>query len=143
MENKKGTNLILPPEDANVITLPSATIWEDKSGLIIVLANGHQTLEYAKENQESIVKLARGKKKPILIDYTNILSISREARMYYGSEEHSVTVAACAIVINSLIGKMIANFHIGLNKATTPVKLFTDVTEAKKWLSRFINEDHQ
>jgi len=98
-----------------------------------------ETLETAVKNTDVTTEFsrARGKKLPMLMDYRNLKSISREARDYYAGEVIAGSICACAIIIGNPISKVIANFYMGLNKPLVPTKLFTSEKEAIKWLNSF------
>lgn len=140
MKTRK-TPQLSPPPNTKTISTATATCWIDEFGIAIFIAHGNQTLENAKENMAAYRQIACGKKTPALLDFSDIQFITREAREYYASEESSSLVLAIAIVNNSVIGKVIGNFFLGLNmnKVGAPVKLFTNVNEAKTWLRQFLN----
>jgi hypothetical protein len=143
MESKKRNWQITPPPTAKTIETATTCCWLDDSGIAIFIAEGTQTIENAKENMAVCRQLTSGKKTPVLLDFSNLTSMTREARAYYASEESSSIVSAVAIVTTSVISKLIGNFFIGLNKAAeAPVKIFTNVNEAKGWLRQFIEKSN-
>ncbi|MCB1193628.1 MAG: STAS/SEC14 domain-containing protein [Leptospiraceae bacterium] len=110
-----------------------------KDGLIQVdaLPNSKMTIEDAIENIEAQKSLANGKKYPLLVNLGAVGSINRDARVYLGGTEAEKNISATAIVVSSIVGKIIGNFMIGLNKTIYPTRLFTEVREAIAWLEQF------
>ena len=99
-------------------------------------------IEDAKKNSVLVNSFVNPKKYPIIIDTTKIKSISKEARDYYSIRDRDSKVNAIAIIRSSIIGNMVANFFIGLNKPTVPTKLFDREDEAVKWCLKFKEEAH-
>lgn len=95
-------------------------------------------LEAAKESVATGRQLAQGRKRPVMVVFGKVRSLSREARAYFAGEETSLYTSAIALVIESQISKIIGNFMIGLNKTVYPTKLFTSEEEALSWLRTFL-----
>lgn len=70
----------------------------------------------------------------LLIDLTDIRSMSRDAREEYKTSSADENVKAIALVTESVVGRMIANFFLSFNKAKAPIKLFNNYNAAEKWL---------
>lgn len=75
---------------------------------------------------------------PMLSNIKSIENITKEARDFLASEKGCEGIIAAAILINSVLGSMIGNFWIRINKPLRPTKLFTDEDEAKKWLANYV-----
>jgi hypothetical protein len=73
---------------------------------------------------------------PLLIHTNKVKYISREARNYLASKEGCQKIKSCAILTNSIVTKVIANFFLQINKPLVPTKLFTNEDSARKWLSK-------
>lgn len=74
-------------------------------------------------------------KLPVLVDISNIKTLSREARLYVTNSPESVSICkAVALLVGSPITSVIGNFFMGLNKPVYPLKLFNQLEEAVKWL---------
>ena len=78
---------------------------------------------------------------PMLLNATQMKSITKPARDFLASEEGCEGIIAGAFLINSSFGRMIGNFFIRINRPLRPAKIFTDEIEAKKWLSTYIKKD--
>ena len=66
-----------------------------------------------------------------------IKSISRDARMYYANERTASIQRATALLVDSPLTRVIANFFMGLNRPLSPSRMFTDQTQAIRWLQTF------
>jgi len=123
-----------------IIKTSTAKITQVDDGIILAeyFARAEETLETAIENIKGCAEFAGNNRLPVFIDYTNIRSITREARGYYAGEECSQVVSATAILTRNTISKVIANFYLGLNKPKNPTKLFTSKENAIKWLKGFL-----
>ena len=97
------------------------------------------TLEDAKITVAKQQDILNGKKLPLFVDISQILSIEKNARTYFstiGSEDP----LAVALLVKTPLSKMIGNFFIGLNKTICPSKLFTTEREAISWLNGYKSE---
>lgn len=113
-------------------------VWYDKS-LDIAFASFDEgaelTIEQTKPFTRAVIKVTGGRVCPLLIDFKNMKSQTKETRDYYAKDpEHGKTHSAAALVVNSLLTRMIANFFLGMNKAVKPVRLFDDRESAILWL---------
>jgi hypothetical protein len=107
---------------------------------VVTHAGAEVNLEDAKEHIEAGRELAAGLEYTLLlVDVSQIRSITRDARVYYAnpSGTQDFENRAVAILVDSPLSKVVANFFIGLNRPVTPVKLFTAESEALAWLAEF------
>ncbi|WP_114779000.1 DUF7793 family protein [Botryobacter ruber] len=93
-------------------------------------------LNNAKINVKDRVEFFDGVAYPCLFDITKIKHSTKEARDYLANEGSELIVAS-AIVVNSPVIKMMANFYITVNKPQIPTRMFTDRESAMEWLSQF------
>ena len=80
---------------------------------------------------------SKGISYPVLIDATEVQSITKEARDYFATDEGVSLITASALVLNSVVGKFLGNFFLQINKPKAPLKIFTDEKEAEKWLQKY------
>lgn len=85
------------------------------------------------------MKLYGEKDYPLLIHMTNVKHVTKEAREYFASKEGCKKIKSCAIITNSIVTRVIANFFLTLNKPLVPTKLFTNEEHAKQWLSNSVH----
>jgi hypothetical protein len=100
--------------------------------------NSVTTLTDAVEYLKIQKKLAKGIKRPLLVNIGNIKSMDRDARIYLGSDVAGENINSVALVISSHLGRIIGNFFLGLNKTKYPTRLFTSTAEADIWLREFL-----
>ncbi len=125
----------VPP---NAIEITCYYTWQGEDGVARtkVKPGADVTLKEARENSEAVNSFYTGKKFPLLVDARGIRSMTREARSQFSLKGRESGVNAFAIVIDSSISKVVGNFFMGLNKPAVPARLFTDETEALKWLKQ-------
>ncbi|MDP1744376.1 MAG: hypothetical protein Q8L90_02295 [Bacteroidota bacterium] len=97
---------------------------------------------------QTVQKLVADRKKvfngilyPIIANVTSLKSSTKAARDFFASEAGCEGISAAAVIINSPVGSIIGNFYIRISKPLRPTKLFTDITEAKKWLEKFVKKE--
>ena len=74
-----------------------------------------------------------------LMDCTNVLSMSKEARDY--AEKHGQELLySCAVLINSHVGKALYNSYNKFNPPKIPFVFFTKKEKAVEWLLTFKQE---
>lgn len=87
-----------------------------------------------KNMTDAMLHLGKGKQLPVLIIIEKYSDMSDEARTYAASEEALKYTKANAIVINSIINRMAANFFIRFAKPARPTKMFNNEKNAVLWL---------
>jgi hypothetical protein len=113
--------------------------WLDEDGTVRgkVLPGANYRIEEAIRSIEIIENLGGGRPRGLLMDITEMRSMSREARAYFGEPSRARAVYAVALIVNSLLSRSIGNFILGFNRPVVPVRLFTDEAEAIAWLRSF------
>ena len=124
----------------NEVTTRTQQIVLEESGIVKCTAfdNIAMTLEGAIENVAAVKTLAKGRKVPVLVDLSNTISASQEARAYFTKPEVAEIQSACAMIVKSLLSQMVGNFFLGLNKTRFPLKLFKNEEEARTWLANYL-----
>lgn len=126
-------DILSPPTDA--IQAPSGPVWLNDDGIIIALNNFvTHSLENAIENLKTTKDLAGTQARPMLVDITNVRTMSKDAREEYVRPQNKEFITAVALLTNSNVGRMIGNLFMSLNKHIVPVKMFTDADKAREWL---------
>src|SRR5687767_6969851 len=92
----------------------------------------------AKECVSIRLKVSNGKPSPTYLDARKVKSISKEARDYFASDEGRREMTACAIVVESAVGRFLVNFFLQINKPPVPIKFFSDKEDAVKWLQQLM-----
>lgn len=91
-------------------------------------------LDMVKKITEYRLSVQKDTKHLLLSNIKAIKSTTKAARDYMASEEGCQGVIAAAVLIDSAIGSMIANFFISISKPFVPTRVFSDESEAKRWL---------
>jgi hypothetical protein len=92
-------------------------------------------LDAAKRIIEDRVAFTEGKSYPIVMDFTNLHSVSKEAREYFNAPDGGLKgLLAGAFLSNSLVTTLIVNLYLKINQPILPAKFFTKKEEAITWL---------
>jgi hypothetical protein len=92
-------------------------------------------INIAKRIIKDRVEFTEGKLYPILIDFTNMHSVTKEARDYMNDPEGGLKgLLGGAFLSNSLVTTLFVNLYLTINKPTIPAKFFTKKAEALNWL---------
>ena len=115
-------------------------VWLGEDGILRYQSrlNAEETLPDAQENIAAGERLARGVKRPALVDIRRIHSMEREARLYYAGPETARIETAAALLVSSAFSRIIGNLFMGANKPVIPTRLFTVEQEAVEWLKQFL-----
>lgn len=95
-------------------------------------------LEVAKEIVRARLSFTGNTKMPSLIISQGIVTIDKPAREYLSSDEATVGLIASAILVNSEFSSFLGIFFLTVNKTKMPVKIFSEISKAEKWLQQFI-----
>lgn len=93
-------------------------------------------IEAAKIIVQDRINFQAKKSFPAFVDCRGIKSISKEARDYFAKKGSDLIIAS-ALLYDSPVHKIIANFYLQINKPVVPSKAFTNKEEALKWLEQF------
>jgi len=78
---------------------------------------------------------------PNLASGINVMSIEKEARDYFATEEATEGVLAGAVMINSIVQATLMNFFLRVSQPNIPTKIFTDEKKAIDWLKQYKKSD--
>jgi len=92
----------------------------------------------AEEVIRAMSSLCGGVRRPVLVDFRGVRSMTRECRKYFAGPETAAAEAAAALLVVSPIARAIGNFFMGLNKPLVSTRLFTAEPEALTWLRGFV-----
>ena len=127
------------PTNIQTYDTPLSTIWIDGQGILCSVAKKDVPLTIDRlQNVYTVIHgLTNGKKICTLTIMTNVSTADRETRAY-ASKENAIFTKAMALVAESKVSSFIANLFIGFQKSAYPIKVFSEATEAKKWLSQYL-----
>lgn len=126
-------------KESDKIALSCANVWLGDDGILQLRYHpgAEITIMEAKMVGEAIIHASKGSKHPLYADMRGLKSMSREARVYFASEELTKWTSAVA-TRDSLISKVIVEFYLKLNKPPYPMKYFSSEDKAIKWLKEFV-----
>jgi hypothetical protein len=87
-------------------------------------------------NHHALIELVGKEKKfPVLMDASEFIIVTPEARKLVRELEPIIPVNSRAFVIKSLSQRIATSFYIRLHKPLVPTKIFTKYEEAYDWLN--------
>lgn len=127
---------------ANEVRTRTALVYKDEHGIarVTILPDVDETLADAQENERALTTVRGNSHLPMLVDMRSMKSQTRESRQHYGSPAATRGITAVALLVESRVSMLIANFFIAVVKTTTPTKIFTVEAEAVAWLKGFPSE---
>ena len=95
-------------------------------------------LGIAKRIVKDRIEFTNGISYPILIDFTHLKSVTKEARDYMNDAEGGLKgLLGGAFLSNSVVANVFVNLYLKINKPAIPAKFFTRKEEALNWLKEF------
>lgn len=88
----------------------------------------------AKEMNEAIGVLSRGRETMVLIVANEVSQFTKEAVEFSVSDDGMRYTNADALVVRSIAQRITANIYLKLNKPKKPSRIFNSEKEATKWL---------
>ena len=130
---------------SNKISYRYITVWREDHypGLIfgVYAPRLEINLPVARELIENRLEYSGGEAAYFLIDFTNVKSVTKEARDYMNSPDGGLKgVLAGAFVSNNVVSTLLVNLFLKVCAPVVPAKFFTDRHEALRWLIRIKNE---
>ena len=109
--------------------------WDDDAGIIRfrVATGAVFGVVEAAASTEAVRALGRGAV-PLLVDMRGIARLDRGAREHFKIERAGTT--ASAMLVESAMTKVIANFFMAIDGGQTPQRMFSDEAAAVAWLGQ-------
>ncbi len=98
----------------------------------------HINLTMAKEIVQARIDYTNGTKMPSLILSQGVISMDKPTREYLSSEAATQGLLASAIIVTSPFSSFLGNFFLFVNKPKIPVRIFSSMPIAERWLEQFI-----
>ncbi len=95
-------------------------------------------IEIARKIVDDRLHFTGYKKMPVMIISQGVVSVDKPAREYLASEEATCGLTATAIIVDTAYSSFLGNFFLMVNKTKMPVKIFSNISMAGKWLQQFI-----
>lgn len=94
-------------------------------------------IDVAKEIVESRLHYTRGRSVYTLIDFSNVKSVTKEARDYMNSPEGGLKgILGGAFLSNSVVATLFVNLYLKISSPSVPAKFFTTERDAMWWLRK-------
>ncbi len=94
-------------------------------------------LPIAKELIANRLAFLEGKQAYTLIDFTNVKSVTREARDYMNSPEGGLKgLLGGAFLSNNVVATLFINLYLRVNQPVIPARFFNSKADALEWLSK-------
>lgn len=99
------------------------------------------TMKEAKEMEEVITKITKGKLQKSLRIAGNFSTIDMEVMKYLAKGEGTLFTLADSFVLKSMPQRLLANFYLKINLPIVPTMFFDEVNKADKWLQLLDTEE--
>jgi len=118
----------------------TAIIELESEGVLVVRINdgARQLLPDAEQNLGAALIERGGTRRPLLIDIRTAVPLDADVRHYYSGQVLVSGFTALALLVDaSPLGRMIGNVYFRVARPGIPTKLFTDGSEARRWLAEY------
>ena len=101
-------------------------------------------LDIARELIEDRLTFSKGNPVYTLIDFTNVKSVTKEARDFMNSPEGGLKgLLGGAFLSNNVVATLFINLFLKISRPSIPAKVFTNRGEALNWLQQIQAEKFQ
>ena len=118
----------------------TTTFWTEESGNIVFFKYAPKLeidIEVAREIVQSRLHYTRGKSVYTLIDFSNVKSVTKEARDYMNSPDGGLKgILGGAFLSNSVVATLFINLYLKVSNPSVPAKFFTSERDALQWLQK-------
>lgn len=121
---------------AGVIESKACYFWLEADGILVILCKPVtlHTRAHAEDGVGVALDISAGIPRPLLIDISDVRSMSRDAREIYAKISDEAHVKAVGLVTRSAASRILGNFFMSFNRPSVPLKLFNNADAARKWL---------
>jgi len=133
------SDLLVPPPNVKLEITDTSVGWFGEDGIYCSMGLKNpkkQSLEEMKAFTENWMK--QFDSKICLLSVVDAKNESDKETRDYIAKVLPEIVEAMALVVNSVLGRMASNLFFRINKQDYPVKVFTDVEEARTWLRQYL-----
>lgn len=133
--------MLTAPLHVKLIEWPTATMWFDEDGVLYSIPKPNAPQPKSKEEALEVMEKFRelvGHKKTCMISISDSTAPppKKEDRDWIAKELDSI-VKAMGIISISPLSRMVANLFFGLKPPAYPVKFFSNMEDAKKWIKQY------
>ncbi len=98
---------------------------QTKEGAVIEIDNAIENSKIVNDLAEPFYSL--------IVDSRAMKSMTKEAREHFTLKGRKSNVCSIAIIADSALSRMIANFFLGVSKPEVPVRIFSNEQNAIEW----------
>jgi hypothetical protein len=108
----------------------------DRRGFVAVRLDPGSTMELADAEEAIRVTwaVAGERRRPVLVDMSGLRGQSRDARLYFLTDEAVARYSAVALLVPSPVSRVIGTFILRLGAHKVPTRLFSSEAAAVGWL---------
>lgn len=123
--------------DTNIIETKTEYAWLGEDDIMYhqCKPNSIHDLYSSNVNIDKTYHYLEGSRKNTIVDIRQIKQLYPEARRNYASLKNKKNVKAMAIIVDSSLTKVMANFFVKINSSNFPTKIFSDIGTARDWLN--------
>jgi hypothetical protein len=115
-----------------------ATLWKEEENDIVFARYKPKleiTIEVARELVQDRMLFTKSQPHYILIDFTNVASVTKEARDYMNDPDGGLLgILGGAFLSNTIVTNVFVNLYLKINQPVVPAKFFRNKDEALLWL---------
>jgi hypothetical protein len=94
-------------------------------------------LDIARRVVEDRLNLTGRKGMVALVFNHGVMGMDKEARDFLSSPSGNEGLKAGAIIANNEFTSLLGNFFLSVNRPNIPARMFTNVSQARKWLEKY------
>jgi hypothetical protein len=125
------------PSDRETWEGDIATYWFEEGLLVSLSKSPKRTVELIRANADLVKKITNDKRVPLLI-YLSDSPVPDKATRQFSVETLPAIYSAMAMISKPGLSQLIMNILFKFKAPPIPMKSFTDVSEAKKWLRQYL-----
>jgi hypothetical protein len=131
--------MIKPPENVEIYESRGGQWWIEDD-ILYSIGKKDAVKATKEEGEKELAEFKRiigDRKICMILDVTHARPSNREERDLAAVELEKM-VKAAAMISKSPVGRMVANLFFGLKPPSYPVKMFSNVDEARKWIKQYV-----
>lgn len=95
------------------------------------------TMDIAREMVDNRISFVGNQSHYILIDFTNVRSVTKEARDYMNNPDGGLKgILGGAFLSNNVVATLFVNLYLKVSNPSIPAKFFTNIEDALDWLKK-------
>lgn len=118
-----------------MVSVQGAEISHHSDGIVLIRFQPQVgiELEHAEQIIEAVVRVAGDRLHGNLVDATELMFMSTEARQRFGRQSPS-SLSGTAIVVSSTLQRTLGNLYLTIARPTNPTRLFSSLSDGISWI---------